>query len=242
MPIKKAFIAITYIQEMGEKMRILRNLCIMSLFAFLAFGTSGAFAQSNNPFGQLGEEQGGAMPDPGQMQGPGGGGQGHGPGGQGHGPGGGEGNGPDGGQGDGAEGGQGNAITDLMGQGNGPQGPREPAGPSGYCTDGLHLYVIANGKISQYNLADLTLLAAVELPTPEIEEPDPAEELDPSEVFDPSEAFDPSEENAPPRRGGGPSGSFIEGDFLYILHNGGILQYSLPDLVLQNTAEPEPAE
>ncbi len=183
---------------MGEKMRILRNLCITSLFMFLVFGTAGAFAQGIDSFSQTGGEQGGAPPDSGQLEG----------------------------------------FGPMQGQGNGPQGPRTPKGPMGYCSDSQYLYVIENGAISQYNLADLTLEASVDLPEPEVEEPDPSEELaDPSE-----ELANPPEEGAPSRRGGGPSGAFIEGSFLYILHHGAIFQYTVPELVLQNTVVPEPAE
>ncbi len=241
-------------------MRILRNICITSLFMFLVFGTAGAFAQGNGPSSQMGGEQGGAPPDSGQMQGPGGGG--HGPGGgggqgpgadggqgpgadggQGPGTDGGQGPGTDGGQGPGTDGGQGEGpdgaqeMGPMQGQGNGPQGPRTPAGPSGYCSDSQYLYVIANGTISQYNLADLTLQASVDLPEPEVEEPDPSEETAQFEEF-----VDLSEAGASPRQGGGPAGVFIEGSFLYIVHHGSILQYTVPELVLQNTVEPEPVE
>ncbi|MCP4689222.1 MAG: hypothetical protein GY859_14300, partial [Desulfobacterales bacterium] len=204
-PYKFKRLPLTYIEEMEKKMRILRNLFILSLSIFMVFGASGAFAQSGNPLDQLSGEEGSGGSGGGQQMGPGDG-QGQGPGG---------------------------------GQGFGQKGP---AGPSGHAADGQYLYVVAQGSISQYSLVDLSLQATVDLPEPELEEIDPTEP--PAEPTDPAEGegdlndlqSNPPEASENPARRGGPSGVFVEGDYLYILHGGAIFQYTLPDLVLLNTA------
>ncbi len=193
-------------------MRILRSPYIMSLVIFLVFGTVGAFAQESDPFTQLGLVQ--ASPDLGQGQG---GDQGQG---------GVEGQGQVLDQGQVSDQGQGNEFGPIQGPGNGPQGSHIPPGPSGYCSDNQYLYVIGQGKIYQYNLFDLILQAVVDLPEP------------PAEAPDPSETLDPSQNGAFPHKFDGPSGVFIKGSFLYILHHGVILQYTVPNLFLQNIVEP----
>lgn len=102
--------------------------------------------------------------------------------------------------------------------------PPPPMGsPSGICSDDSMLYVVADGKIMQFQISDLSLIATLNLPRP----PAP-----------PSSAQYPP----PPPAGGGAHGAWITGGTLYVLAGHTVFRYSIPDLTLQAPVElPRPA-
>lgn len=100
--------------------------------------------------------------------------------------------------------------------------------PSGICADAQYLYVMADGKILQYGVADMRLVKKVDLP-----EPPPPPEAPPRE----SE----SEGLPPPPPPATPHGLWTTGNILYVLAGPEIHRYTTPDLTLQATTElPEP--
>ncbi|MBF0527153.1 MAG: hypothetical protein HQK56_18890 [Deltaproteobacteria bacterium] len=93
-------------------------------------------------------------------------------------------------------------------------GPPPPMS-SGICTTTTHLYVLAGPKILQYSLTSFTLQNTVELPKPENTQ---------------AKSTDLTSPPAPPL-----SGISTDGTHLFVLIGSKLLQYSLPDLTLQNT-------
>ncbi|MCE5244582.1 MAG: hypothetical protein ABFD98_13845 [Syntrophobacteraceae bacterium] len=110
--------------------------------------------------------------------------------------------------------------------------PPPPMGlPSGICADDSMLYVVADGKIMQYQISDLSLLATLNLPKP----PAPPEGAPPPP---PAASQLPS----PPPVGGGAHGAWIANGTLYVLAGHTVFRYSVPDLTLQAPIElPKPA-
>jgi hypothetical protein len=56
----------------------------------------------------------------------------------------------------------------AAGSDNQTQPPPPPPGGSGLCTDGTYLFKLRGHSISQYTIADMTLVKSVELPKPEL--------------------------------------------------------------------------
>lgn len=101
-------------------------------------------------------------------------------------------------------------------------------GLSGLCADLQHIYVMAGGKIMEYDLAGLTIQKTIDLP----------------ELLPPSGAPPKAPESGqfpPPPHMGGPHGLWADENFLYVLAGPVMYRYSTPDLVLHNTVElPKP--
>jgi hypothetical protein len=102
-------------------------------------------------------------------------------------------------------------------------------GMSGFCADQQYLYVMAGGKIIQYDITDLKLVKTVDLPKP----------VPPSSVA-PS-GTGSNQPPPPPPPMAGLLGLWAGESFLYVLAGPVIYQYSTPDLTLQTTVElPKP--
>lgn len=114
--------------------------------------------------------------------------------------------------------------------------PPPPMGPpSGICADDSMLYVVAEGKIMQFQISDLSLIATLNLPRP----PAPPESAPPppSSVSGTSVQLPP-----PPPPGGGTHGTWIADGILYVLAGHTVFRYSIPDLTLHAPIElPRPA-
>ncbi|MBF0508356.1 MAG: hypothetical protein HQK57_05445 [Deltaproteobacteria bacterium] len=93
-------------------------------------------------------------------------------------------------------------------------GPPPPMS-SGICNTTTHLYVLAGPKILQYSLTTFTLQNTVELPKPDNPQTKPTDSTSPF---------------PPPL-----SGISTDGTHLFVLIGSKLIQYSLPDLTLQNT-------
>jgi hypothetical protein len=98
-------------------------------------------------------------------------------------------------------------------------------GLSGICVDQQYLYVMAGGKIIQYEISDLKLIRAVDLP-----------ELPPPPKVSPKETGS-SQLPAPPPQMAAPHGLSASEGFLYVLAGPLLFRYSTPDLTLQNSVE-----
>jgi hypothetical protein len=102
-------------------------------------------------------------------------------------------------------------------------------GLSGICADQQYLYVMAGGKIMQYEISDLKLLRTVDLP-----------ELPPPPKVSPKETGS-GQLPAPPPQMAAPHGLCASEGFLYVLAGPVILRYSTTDLALQGSVElPKP--
>jgi hypothetical protein len=98
-------------------------------------------------------------------------------------------------------------------------------GLTGIFGDQQYLYIMAGGKIMQYEAAEMTLLRSVDLPEPTLPAPPP-------KVTD-AVNFPPP----PPL----PHGLWVGNNSLYVLAGLFIYTYSVPDLTLQNTVQlPKP--
>ncbi len=113
-------------------------------------------------------------------------------------------------------------LTGTMACGDPPQGASHPGlfqfmGPSGISGNQQNLYVLAGGKIMQYNLADLKLLKSVALPkaeTPGAAKPFPMP---------------------------GPHGIWAGEKTLFVLTGPMFYEYSIPDLTFKTSvALPKP--
>jgi hypothetical protein len=110
-------------------------------------------------------------------------------------------------------------------------------GMSGICGDQRHLYVMAFGKIFQYELSSMKLLNTVELP----DLPLPPGGHPP--IKDRPEKTRAGEWAHHPPMHGPPQGLWVGGDHLYAMAGPAVYRYSLPDLKLDLTQElprPEP--
>jgi hypothetical protein len=96
-------------------------------------------------------------------------------------------------------------------------------GLSGICVDQQYLYVMAGGKIMQYEISDIKLLRAVDLP-----------ELPPPPQVSPKDA---GSGQLPPPQMAAPHGLCASEGFLYVLAGPLFFRYSTPDLTLQNSVE-----
>ena len=106
------------------------------------------------------------------------------------------------------------------------------APPSGICADEYSLYVVADGKIMQYQISDLTLVATLNLPKPSAPEGTPT-------LLPPADST--SGQVPPPPPGGRSQGVWTSNGILYILAGPIVYRYSIPDLVLQTSVElPKP--
>ncbi len=102
-------------------------------------------------------------------------------------------------------------------------------GPTGISGDQQYLYVMASGKILEYQLADMALLRSVDLPVPK-----PPGAVSTSATATDSGKFPPP---PPPM----PQGLWAGNGFLYVLAGPAVCVYSVPDLSLQNTVQlPKP--
>ena len=98
--------------------------------------------------------------------------------------------------------------------------------PTGVSGDQQYLYVMAGGKILEYQLTDMTLLRSVDLPDPGPPTGAPPKQPD-------SGKFPPP----PPI----PHGVWAGNGSLYVLAGPFVYTYSVPDLSLQNTVQlPKP--
>lgn len=99
-------------------------------------------------------------------------------------------------------------------------------GPSGICGDGdgLYLYVMAGGRILQYEIATMELKNSVDLPKPVLSQ-------------DAATRGIASGQQPPPPPMAGPHGLWIREDLLYVLAGPVIHRYSIPDLTLGNSTE-----
>ncbi len=101
-------------------------------------------------------------------------------------------------------------------------------GFSGICADQQYLYVMAGGKILEYEISEMTLLGSVDLP-----------EIPPPQGVPPKV---PEPGKGPPPMGGPPHGLWASNGVLYVLAGPMIHRYSIPDLTFQSTVElPKPA-
>lgn len=108
------------------------------------------------------------------------------------------------------------------------------AGLSGICGDGdgLYLYVMAGGKILQYEIATMQLINSVDLPKPALPRSAPPAAIQPGQL-----------PPHPPMAA--PHGLWIRDDLLYVLAGPVIHRYSIPDLILGNSTElprPDPPQ
>ena len=102
-------------------------------------------------------------------------------------------------------------------------------GPTGISGDQQYLYVMAGGKILEYQLTDMTLLRSVALP-----DPGPPGQISTSSTATGSGKFPPP---PPPM----PHGLWAGNGSLYVLQGPSVYTYSVPDLTLQNTVQlPKP--
>ncbi|MGO9312990.1 MAG: hypothetical protein ACLQBD_00425 [Syntrophobacteraceae bacterium] len=102
-------------------------------------------------------------------------------------------------------------------------------GLAGISGDQQYLYVMAGGKIREYQLTDMTLLRSVDLP--DIAPPQGAPPKPPA-----TGKFPPH-----PPMGGPPHGLWAGNGVLYVLAGPGVCIYSVPDLSLQKTVQlPKP--
>lgn len=102
-------------------------------------------------------------------------------------------------------------------------------GLSGIAGDQQYLYVMAGGKILEYDQADMSLIKTVALPDPGPPPAPPADTTGKSDLH----KFPP-----PPA---GPHGLWASDHFLYVLAGPKLYRYSTPDLTLQLTTElPKP--
>ena len=131
-----------------------------------------------------------------------------------------------------------NAVTETaFGQSDQllPPPPMSPKmGMSGIAGDDTHLYVMAGGKILEYQTSDMSLLKSVDLPDL------PADALPPKPDFS---KFDP--QNGPPPfpgpHGGPPRGLWASDTNLFVLAGPMVYEYSIPDLSLVSTTQlPKP--
>ncbi len=102
-------------------------------------------------------------------------------------------------------------------------------GPTGISGDQQYLYVMAGGKILEYQLTDMTLLRSAALP-----DPGPPGQISTSSTATGSGKFPPP---PPPM----PHGLWAGNGSLYVLQGPSVYTYSVPDLTLQNTVQlPKP--
>ena len=102
-------------------------------------------------------------------------------------------------------------------------------GPTGISGDQQYLYVMAGGKILEYQLTDMTLLRSADLP-----DPGPPGPSTTSATATDSGKFPPP---PPPM----PQGLWAGNGSLYVLQGHSVYTYSVPDLSLQNTVQlPKP--
>lgn len=124
-------------------------------------------------------------------------------------------------------------------QGNETQPPPPPFNPkmgiSGICGDQRNLYIMAAGKIFQYELSSMKLLNTVELP----DLPLPPRDHPPIKDL-PGKTHAGECPHHPPMPGP-PQGLWTGGDHLYAMAGPVVYRYSLPDLKLDMTQElPKP--
>ena len=102
-------------------------------------------------------------------------------------------------------------------------------GLTGISADQQYLYVMAGGKILQYEISEMTLLRSVDLP--DIAPPQGA----------PPEPADHRKVSTASPMGGPPQGLWAGNGFLYVLAGPAVCIYSVPDLTLQKTVQlPKP--
>lgn len=102
-------------------------------------------------------------------------------------------------------------------------------GLSGISAEQQYLYVMAGGKILQYEISEMTLLRSVDLPA--IASPQGA----------PPEPSTTGEFPPHPPMGGPPQGLWAGSGFLYVLAGPAVCIYTVPDLTLQKTVQlPKP--
>lgn len=107
-------------------------------------------------------------------------------------------------------------------------------GTAGICTDQQYLYAVAGGQITEYTLADMSLVKTVTLPKP-------APPSDASASL-PAACSNQSGTCPPPPLFAGSQRLLVSGGYLYVMMGPMVYQYSIPDLVLQNSVElPKPA-
>ncbi len=102
-------------------------------------------------------------------------------------------------------------------------------GAAGISGDTQYLYVMAGGKLLEYQLTNMTLLLSVDLP-----DPGPPPEITTSSTT-------PSSGQLPPPPPPMPQGLWAGNGYLYVLLGPSVYTYSVPSLTLQNTvALPKP--
>ncbi|MGA3115013.1 MAG: hypothetical protein ABSF90_11355 [Syntrophobacteraceae bacterium] len=102
-------------------------------------------------------------------------------------------------------------------------------GPSGISGDQQYLYVMAGGKLLEFQLTDMTLLRSVDLP-----DPGPPPMITTSSTATDSPNFSPP---PPPM----PQGLWAGNGSLYVLQGPSVYTYNVPGLTLQNAvALPKP--
>lgn len=97
-------------------------------------------------------------------------------------------------------------------------------GASGLSGDSQYLYVVAAGKILEYDMAGMSLVKSVDLP--EMTPPAP-----------PSDTSGKSDFRRFPPPMGAPHGVWATDHFLYVMAGPKLYKYSTPDLTLQLTEE-----
>lgn len=117
---------------------------------------------------------------------------------------------------------------------DGTMPPPPPRGmPTGICADEHNLYVVADGKVMQFQVTDLTLVATLNLPKPVAPEGTPP-------IIPPEESTSGQLQPRHPM-GSAPQGVWASDGMLYILAGPTIYRYSIPDLILQTPVElPKP--
>lgn len=130
-------------------------------------------------------------------------------------------------------------------QGNGQMQGRRHGPPisAEICTDGQYLFVMAGDTLFQYAVADLTLVATIDLPRPEPPE-ETADQSQGSVVLTGwaeklaalrGQAGTENRTQPPPPRAG--SGLCTDGTYLFMLRGPEIQQYSVSDMTLVNSVQ-----
>lgn len=104
--------------------------------------------------------------------------------------------------------------------------------PSGISGDAQYLYVMAGGKLLEYQLSDMTLLLSVDLPDPG----------SPPQGVAPPPSASGSGQLPPPPPPPLPQGLWAGNGSLYVLRGPFVYVYSVPSLALQSSVQlPKPA-